>query len=44
MARASSFSTSSSFSQIRDIVGQFVGQLSALIEQDAVSRARETIL
>jgi hypothetical protein len=44
MARASSFSTSSSSSQIRDIVGQFVGQLSALIEQDAVSRARETIL
>lgn len=48
MARASSSSssssTSSSSSQIRDIVGQFVGQLSALIEQDAVSRARETIL
>jgi hypothetical protein len=43
MARASSSSSSSS-SQIRDIVGQFVGQLSALIEQDAVSRARETIL
>ena len=55
MARASSSSTSSSTSfsasfstsstsQIRDIVGQFVGQLSALIEQDAVSRARDTIL
>ena len=48
MARASSSSTLSSSSQIRDIVGQFVGQfvgqLSALIEQDAVSRARETIL
>jgi|SRR5882724_4545004 len=43
MARASS-SPSSSISQIRDIVGQFVGQLSALIEQDAVSRARATIL
>jgi hypothetical protein len=43
MARASSSSTSST-SQIRDIVGQFVGQLSALIEQDAVSRARDTIL
>jgi hypothetical protein len=43
MARASS-SPSSSSSQIRDIVGQFVGQLSALIEQDAVSRARDTIL
>jgi hypothetical protein len=42
MARASSSPSSSS--QIRDIVGQFVGQLSALIEQDAVSRARETIL
>lgn len=33
-----------SSSQIRDIVSQFVGQLSALIEQDAVSRAREVIL
>jgi hypothetical protein len=44
MARASSSSALSSSSQIRDIVGQFVGQLSALIEQDAVSRARETIL
>jgi hypothetical protein len=44
MARASSSPTLSSSSQIRDIVGQFVGQLSALIEQDAVSRARETIL
>ena len=44
MARASSSSTLSSSSQIRDIVGQFVGQLSALIEQDAVSRARDTIL
>jgi hypothetical protein len=46
MARASS--TSSSFSdsssQIRHIVGDFVGQLSALIEQDAVARARATIL
>ena len=44
MARASSSSALSSSSQIRDIVGQFVGQLSALIEQDAVSRARDTIL
>jgi hypothetical protein len=49
MARASmSPSSSSSTSQIRDLigraVGQFVGQLSSLIEQDAVSRARETIL
>jgi len=44
MARASSSSALSGSSQIRDIVGQFVGQLSALIEQDAVSRARETIL
>jgi hypothetical protein len=33
-----------SSSEIRDIVSQFVGQLSALIEQDAVSRAREVIL
>jgi hypothetical protein len=37
MARGSS-------SEIRDIVSQFVGQLSALIEQDAVSRARDAIL
>jgi hypothetical protein len=42
MARASSSSDSSS--QIRHIVGDFVGQLSALIEQDAVARARATIL
>jgi hypothetical protein len=40
MARASS----SSSTQIQDIVGQFVGQLSALIEHDAVSRARDAIL
>src|SRR5438552_3472064 len=33
-----------SSSEIRDIVSQFVGQLSALIEQDAVSRAREAVL
>jgi hypothetical protein len=33
-----------SSSEIRDIVSRFVGQLSALIEQDAVSRARDTIL
>jgi hypothetical protein len=33
-----------SSSEIRDIVSQFVGQLSTLIEQDAVSRAREVIL
>jgi len=46
MARASSSSSSSSdsSSQIRHIVGDFVGQLSALIEQDAVARAREAIL
>jgi hypothetical protein len=37
MARGSS-------SEIRDIVSHFVGQLSSLIEQDAVSRAREAIL
>ena len=42
MARASSSSFDSS--QIRHIVGDFVTQLSALIEQDAVSRARQTIL
>ena len=46
MARASS--SLSSISQIRDaigqVVGQFVGQLSALIEQNAVTRARDTIL
>jgi hypothetical protein len=43
MARASSSSFDSS-SQIRQIVGDFVTQLSTLIEQDAVSRARQTIL
>ena len=43
MARASS-SASESFSQIRNIVGDFVGQLSTLIEQDAVARAREAIM
>jgi hypothetical protein len=43
MARASASSFDSS-SQIRQIVGDFVTQLSALIEQDAVSRARQTIL
>jgi hypothetical protein len=43
MARASSSSSSVS-SQIHDIVGQFVGQLSALIEHGAVSRARDVIL
>lgn len=43
MARASS-STSDSSSQIRLVVGDFVGQLSALIEQDAVARAREAIM
>jgi hypothetical protein len=43
MARASS-STSDSSSQIRHIVGDFVGQLSTLIEQDAVARAREAIM
>ena len=43
MARASS-ATSDSSSQIRHIVGDFVGQLSALIEQDAVSRARSAIM
>jgi hypothetical protein len=35
---------SASSSEIRDIVSHFVGQLSSLIEQDAVSRAREAIL
>ncbi len=46
MARASSSSSSSSdsSSQIRHIVGDFVGQLSALIEQDAVARARAAIM
>ena len=47
MAPASSSSSSSasdSFSQIRNIVGDFVGQLSTLIEQDAVARAREAIM
>jgi hypothetical protein len=43
MARASS-TTSDSSSQIRLIVGDFVGQLSTLIEQDAVARAREAIM
>jgi len=43
MARASSSSSDSS-SQIRLIVGDFVGQLSTLIEQDAVARAREAIM
>jgi hypothetical protein len=43
MARASSSSSDSS-SQIRLIVGDFVGQLSALIEQDAVARARQAIM
>jgi hypothetical protein len=43
MARASS-STSDSSSQIRLIVGDFVGQLSTLIEQDAVARARQAIM
>ena len=43
MARAST-STSDSSSQIRHIVGDFVGQLSALIEQDAVARARDAIM
>jgi hypothetical protein len=43
MARASSSSSDSS-SQIRNIVGDFVGQLSTLIEQDAVARAREAIM
>jgi hypothetical protein len=42
MARASS-SSDSSF-HIRQIVGDFVGQLSALIEQDAVARTREAIM
>jgi hypothetical protein len=37
-------SSASSSSEIRDIVGQFVDQLSALVEQDAVARAREAIL
>jgi len=48
MARASMSSSSSlsdsSSSQIRNIVGDFVGQLSALIEQDAVARARQAIM
>lgn len=44
MARASSSTSSDSSSQIRLVVGDFVGQLSALIEQDAVSRAREAIM
>jgi hypothetical protein len=46
MARASTSSSSSSSdsSQIRHIVGDFVGQLSALIEQDAVARARAAIM
>jgi hypothetical protein len=47
MARASSSSSSyasDSSSQIRLVVGDFVGQLSALIEQDAVARAREAIM
>ena len=43
MARASS-TTSDSSSQIRHIVGDFVGQLSTLIEQDAVARARQAIM
>ncbi len=43
MARAPSSSSDSS-SQIRLIVGDFVGQLSTLIEQDAVARARAAIM
>ena len=43
MARASSSSSSIS-SQIHDIVGQFVGQLSALVEHGAVAHARDAIL
>jgi hypothetical protein len=46
MARASTSSSSSSdsSSQIRHAVGDFVDQLSTLIEQDAVARAREAIM
>jgi hypothetical protein len=40
MSRVSSVSSS----EIQDIVGEFVGQLSALVEQDALSRAREAIM
>jgi len=43
MARAS-MSASDPSSQIRHIVGDFVGQLSTLIEQDAVARARDAIM
>jgi hypothetical protein len=47
MARASSSfvrTSSDSSSQIRNIVGDFVGQLSALIEQNTITRARATIM